>query len=231
MPTSNDDAPGLSGSDERMTTLCWFPFYPADWLASLCVRGMTNAQKGLYIELLCHQWNEGGAIASDDITVSRACGCSIDDPDMVAVLLKFPKQDNGTRANKRLSELWAKQSEKHSNRVQSGSIKKNHNHNQNQIAEAMLQQCSEVLKNNKDFTELLTEWLNSRWEKKAPVTLRGAKMTMKKLCECSPAIAIEALRKSVENDWQGVFPESVNSGKPSFGQKPARPQSPEWSPH
>jgi hypothetical protein len=40
--------------------LAWFPFYSGDWLSDENVRRMTFEEKGIYVELLCIQWLEGG---------------------------------------------------------------------------------------------------------------------------------------------------------------------------
>lgn len=134
-----DPAPGLAGSEGEVSALCWFPFYPVDWLGSLTVRGMTYAQKGMYLELLCHQWNEGGALPGDDEFLAKACGMAADHKDFLAALSKFPRNADGLRANARLSEIYQVQSAKHTHRVNSG--KKSQNQNQNQIAGALPEQC------------------------------------------------------------------------------------------
>jgi len=44
----------------------WFPFYACDWLASLAVTEMTPAERGGLIQLLCHDWVNGGLPDDDD---------------------------------------------------------------------------------------------------------------------------------------------------------------------
>ena len=55
-----------------------FQFYPKDWLSSQRVAAMSSAQKGVYIDLLCHAW------LADD------CGLPDDDK----VLLRLSKADH-----------------------------------------------------------------------------------------------------------------------------------------
>jgi uncharacterized protein YdaU (DUF1376 family) len=38
----------------------WFPLYATDWLTDHRVRLLSVEARGLYIDLLCHQWAEGG---------------------------------------------------------------------------------------------------------------------------------------------------------------------------
>ena len=42
-----------------MAKLPWFKFYPRDFLMDEKVQLMSNLQVGIYIKLLCHQWEEG----------------------------------------------------------------------------------------------------------------------------------------------------------------------------
>lgn len=136
-----DTSPGLSATKSDVGSLCWFPFYPGDWLSSLDVRAMSATEKGYYIELLCHQWKECGFLRCDDDTLAKVCGTTLADDSWQRAISKFPRGPDG-RANQRLLAIWDDQSRKHGNRVHSGKSRKNQNQNQNQIAPAMLQHCS-----------------------------------------------------------------------------------------
>lgn len=49
----------MGESDPDRAIRPWFPFFAGDWLASTDVMGMTLAQEGAYLRLLCVQWREG----------------------------------------------------------------------------------------------------------------------------------------------------------------------------
>ena len=40
-----------------MGKMPWFPFYSKDWLSSLTVQVMSFEERGIYITLLCQQWD------------------------------------------------------------------------------------------------------------------------------------------------------------------------------
>lgn len=62
--------------------------------------------------------------------------------------------------------------------------------------------------------EFLTVWQEFRqWRvsaKRKRMTAKAEQLTLADLAIYGPAIAVAALRMSMKNDWQGVFPEKVN---------------------
>ena len=58
--------------------------------------------------------------------------------------------------------------------------------------------------------EVVENFLGHRSDKKKPVSNRAAKMMAKKLSGYGTAHADAALNMTIENDWQGVFPEKIN---------------------
>src|SRR5690554_883215 len=57
--------------------------------------------------------------------------------------------------------------------------------------------------------EVLTEFVKMRAEKKKPVSRIAFNALAKKLGDLSVDDSVASVRKSIENDWQGVFPESL----------------------
>ncbi len=49
-----------------MPKIPYFPFYASDWLGSRTVRLMTDAQKGIYIDLLAFAWTDPGCVIPAD---------------------------------------------------------------------------------------------------------------------------------------------------------------------
>ena len=95
--------------------LPWFPFYVRDWLLDEKVLGMTFAERGVYLHLLCLQWLEG-SIATPVATLKRALGLASttlgDDPDLEAILVScFPAHPTikNRRANPRLLKVQEQQ--------------------------------------------------------------------------------------------------------------------------
>lgn len=64
-----------------------FDFYPERWLAG--TMHLSPAERGAYINLLCHQWLHG-SIPADAASLSRVCGCK----PSPAVLAKFETGQN-----------------------------------------------------------------------------------------------------------------------------------------
>ena len=57
--------------------------------------------------------------------------------------------------------------------------------------------------------EVLIEFVKMRAEKKKPISRIAFNALAKKLGDLSVDDSVAAVRKSIENDWQGVFPESL----------------------
>lgn len=48
-------------------------FYPSDWLAG--TRGLSDAEAGVYINIICRMYEMAGPIERDDNRLARHCGC------------------------------------------------------------------------------------------------------------------------------------------------------------
>lgn len=59
------------------------------------------------------------------------------------------------------------------------------------------------------FLDAWRDWIAARFEKRKPLTKRAAEEQLRQLAEVGPDAAVKAIRKSIANDWQGVFPEAV----------------------
>lgn len=102
-------------------TLCWFPWFPKDWLTSDKVGRMTDAQYVAYFQLLNRQWLCAEGMLPDDLDVlTKYAGHDMKANDMAAVLAQFPVVKDGCRANKRLYIIYLQQNEKHQKRVFAG---------------------------------------------------------------------------------------------------------------
>jgi hypothetical protein len=66
---------------------------------------------------------------------------------------------------------------------------------------------------NPSFQETLKEFIQHRKEKKQPITELAGKKLANKLSQYSIQQAIDALNRSIENGWTGVFPENGNGKK------------------
>jgi hypothetical protein len=66
-------------------------------------------------------------------------------------------------------------------------------------------------KGDPHFQEAVKNYCTHRKEIKKPITPQAGKMLATKLKKYSKDVAIQALTRSVENGWTGVFPESINN--------------------
>jgi hypothetical protein len=64
-----------------------------------------------------------------------------------------------------------------------------------------------------EFLSCWSEWLEFRREKRKPVSARAAKIQLRKLSEIGPVQACATIDQSIQNDWQGLFPDKVNGSK------------------
>ena len=68
-----------------------------------------------------------------------------------------------------------------------------------------------------EFLDAWTDWIAVRREQRKPLTKRAVDEQLRQLAEAGPDAAVKAIRKSIANDWQGVFPESAGrTAKPSM---------------
>ena len=58
-----------------MKKLPYFKFYPSDFMGSGKVQMMSPAERGIYISLLCHSWQEG-PLPDDPDRLARVCGAT-----------------------------------------------------------------------------------------------------------------------------------------------------------
>lgn len=105
-------------SEERDFDFPWFPLYHEKFTNSPKVRMMTPEQVGVYIILLCHQWDVG---PFSDSVEELALLCNRADVNTVGTVLErcFNGVD-GVWANERLEEIRERQVEKRMAKVRAG---------------------------------------------------------------------------------------------------------------
>lgn len=91
-----------------------FQFYASDFLAGCALFNME--QRGLYITLLCLQWDHGSVTEDEWLS----CGSAMAQPLAKAVLAKFDKCEDGCFRNKRLEFERQKQALFRKSRVRAG---------------------------------------------------------------------------------------------------------------
>jgi len=80
----------------------WFKFWVDEWQTSETVRCLSWAQRGVYLELLCHQWREG-SLPGDTKLLARYVQAPTR---LVAPLLHaFPVGEDGRRRNTKLEQV------------------------------------------------------------------------------------------------------------------------------
>jgi len=124
-PLVEDDdmsAPGLAPAKEMVTNpLCWFPWFPKDWITSDAVGRMTDPQVVAYFYLLNRQWLCQDGMLPDDLAIlSKYAAHDMTSKEMAPVLDRFPTVAEGCRANRRLYSIYTEQKAKHTKRVQAG---------------------------------------------------------------------------------------------------------------
>jgi len=58
-----------------MSTHPWFKFYAKEWLLSNFIRTASAEERGVYIQLLAEQWQNGGFLPTDDGGLYRLAAC------------------------------------------------------------------------------------------------------------------------------------------------------------
>lgn len=75
--------------------------------------------------------------------------------------------------------------------------------------------------NTPEFVDAWSRWVAFRKSRRKPVTAIAAKEQFADLSKFGPTVAVQAIRQSIKNDYQGLFPEKVrvNHGR---GAAPSR---------
>lgn len=90
-------------------SMAWFPFYVADFLSSRRTRTMSAEQVGIYLLLLCEQWDHG-SIPDDPEEWEDIARASRDD--VLVVLQRCFAMADHSYANQRLEEIRTEQEAK-----------------------------------------------------------------------------------------------------------------------
>jgi uncharacterized protein YdaU (DUF1376 family) len=100
----------------------WYPWYVGEWMSSGTARAMTLEQRGLFRELLDHQWNEG-SLPADETQLQRLASATPEEFSRSWPIVKqrfTPRK--GRLCNGRLEEIRKDQLTK--SRKQSAAAKK-----------------------------------------------------------------------------------------------------------
>ena len=101
---------------KRKNPLEWMPLYFRDLRTSETWRTMSHTQRGIYMELIGHQWEEE-SIPGDLVHVMRLLHPKAKKKDVSHVLERFPVGDDGRRRNDRTAEVRQDQLSKYDKRV------------------------------------------------------------------------------------------------------------------
>lgn len=92
-----------------MTSLPYFPFYPADWLSSPRIMCLTLAQQGAYMRLLAVCWMSGDcSLPEDPQKLAVLSGLPIEEVPALGLFLGPHPQKTGFLTNERLYKEWKK---------------------------------------------------------------------------------------------------------------------------
>lgn len=96
--------------------LGWFPFFPSNFM--MATASFTNKERGMYISLLCYQWDHGG-LPNDHSRLAAMLGCSEEDFAAAWALLsvKFFVGSDGRLRNPVLKKIHGEQTRRYRNRV------------------------------------------------------------------------------------------------------------------
>lgn len=94
--------------------LPWFPFYYVDFFKDEKVKVMSNAQVGMYVRLLAHQWHEG-SLPNEEGALGRIALATPGESDELLALVRACFCRNGRAGrlvNRRLQRIKKEQNEK-----------------------------------------------------------------------------------------------------------------------
>jgi uncharacterized protein YdaU (DUF1376 family) len=217
----------------------WYPMYPKDWIEGTA--HMTAAQRGVYCDLLAHQWCRPRCelpLAHEELARMVRLSLSEFEDAWRSISDKFSEGKTGYR-NRRLRKEWLKARRIRAKRAEfgrKGGVAKARNLLQqkarpsdgngsstNEVSttgggdrgvQGGAVEIPEPLR-TPAFTTAWSDWLEYRSEKRKPVTKRAAGMQLKKLATVGPAVAVAAIEQAIANDWQGLFPDKIAPHRPA----------------
>jgi uncharacterized protein YdaU (DUF1376 family) len=198
-----------------------FQFYPADFVMGTV--DLSAEAVGVYIRLLCYQW-EKGSVPTDPDVIARIAGCTSNA--CASVMHKFRICTDGkSMQNERLEEVRSKQEAFRKSRAKAASIRW-----KRPDARAMRTVCSpSPPPNNKGIDVEIPDWLKPAWAewtearkqaKRRPYTALGAKKQVAALVEMGEARAVAAINYSIRQGYQGIYEESANKPANATDQRP-----------
>lgn len=210
-----------------MTKAPAFQFYPSDFAMGTAL--FTNEEKGIYIVLLCFQW-EHGRLPGDKKALCHLARCTA--AKLVRVLTKFTLDDSGyfnarlereREKQRAFRERQAQNGHKRwvpqdSQDVKLGDAKPHAKPDTNAQALAMPVRedrdrdrdlCSregigEGMQKD-DFPAAWQRWRAYRAEKGEPLTSYTARQILQKCERMGPKKAVEAINLAIEKSWKNLF--------------------------
>ncbi len=212
------------------------PIWHLDFLNSPDVVTMTHAQVGIYVLLLLQQWEATGCKLRDNPAyLEQITRCHTEEArdDLEFILDRLFVREDGFAWNCKMYREFEDKSRVHAEAQMSGS--KGGSKAPLSNPQATLKRRSSVsvsspvsvssrreahdvpipdeLVRVPGFTEKWLEWLKwRRTEKRNSVTETAARRSLVKLARM-PERAVAAIDASIENDWQGLFPEKVRGSR------------------
>lgn len=167
-----------------MADLPYFPFYPADWIASPKVMCLTLAQQGAYIRVLCALWQSGDcSIPDDPQKLSILSGLPVNEVDCLGPFLGPHPHKEGAKTNERLMKEWEKAHWISDMRSQAG---KKSGKSRRTLVQHKPEQNTNKTRTKSDKSEVRSQSHNSDSESQSEVTSQKKRNTS---CDVPSAVA------------------------------------------
>lgn len=214
-----------------MARMPWFRFYPTEFATG--VRGMTPQEVGVYTMLLCMIYEEGGPVPYNTLRLATYCGMRENTFSKVAeklIALGKIVITDGMMMNPRAEREIASRANDLNAAISAGkaSAEKRQQKQRDEATpvERPLNHIDKIREDKKESAreahktplELLSEvaseqvardFIDHRKGMKKPMTVQAAKAMANRLRNHGNPDAVLLL--SIENGWQGVFPEKINA--------------------
>jgi uncharacterized protein YdaU (DUF1376 family) len=217
-----------------------FQFYAKDFLSA--TQSWSIEEVGIYIRLLCNQWDTGG-LPNDQLRLSRIAGTDIETFKKAWVFLgfKFIVDKDGLLKNSRLEETRLVQDafreKQRLNAVKGGRPKKTipnktqsnsqtkpkqnptvkPNHIPNKTSSSSYIEDSKYVFFDDKFSALFDDFKDMRKSIKKPLTERATKSILDKISKLwkeDKSIAFEMVDRSIRNSWADVYEIKEDNVKP-----------------
>lgn len=189
-------------------------FDTKDWTTDVRVTALSPSARGVWFDWLCVMKNSGGTgvLEGDYEQLARWGRCTTGEVSTTIAELKTTGAadvDDRTARPRITNRRMKREHAKKNGTAKPKPIEITHDAEGAMVPPGVRLPAN---LNTKEFGDAWLLWIEHR-RSRTPVSARAAGMQLTKLSMFGPEQGVAAIKRSIENDWQGLFPEREKGSK------------------